>query len=140
MAQPKRVSKTPPEHNKGEIKTTIPCNIDGSPARKVNCLRSYILDIEYYVADNKIFKKLKSGKYRELVLQNKNPWYVHYFLRDKDHRKLTVSVKKLKDLTFAEPEFLTEEKGNESEQLSTESGTKTTETEVDKTGEPELKQ
>jgi hypothetical protein len=108
--------------------------------RKVNCLRSNVLDVEYYIANNKMYKKLKSGKYRELVLQVKNPRYIHYFLRDKNQKKLTVSFKKLCDLTYCPQEFLTEEKGNESQQLSTESGTEVTKTEINTTGESELEQ
>jgi hypothetical protein len=126
--------------------------------RKVNCLRSNILDNEYYVADNKLYKKLdlksfrykrlKSGEYkklnsnmyRELVLQVNDPRYIHYFLHDRNKKKLTVSVKKLCDLTYCPPEFLTDIKGNESEQFSTESRTEVTETEIDKTGQSELEQ
>jgi hypothetical protein len=126
--------------------------------RKVNCLRSNILDNEYYVANNKLYKKLdlkssrykrmKSGEYkksnssmyRELVLQTDNPRYVHYFLKDKNKKKLTVSVKKLCDLTYCPQEFLIEEKGNESQQLSTESGIEVTKTEIDTTGKSELEQ
>jgi hypothetical protein len=81
-------------HTKGEILTTI------SDFRKVNALREEQLDVEYFVAKDKLYKKLKNGNYRALVLQSKRPEYQHYFLRSKEKRKLTINAKKLDLLTY----------------------------------------
>jgi hypothetical protein len=101
-------------HTKGEIYVNIPPNQNASifstmsekgeilnvTARKVNALREEQLDIEYFVAGDKIYKQLKDGKYRALVLQSRRDEYKHYFLRRIDKKKLTVNVKKLDLLTY----------------------------------------
>ncbi|GHU18487.1 hypothetical protein FACS189472_06880 [Alphaproteobacteria bacterium] len=52
-------------------------------SKKVDCLRGTVLDTELYVANDKLYKPLKNGKFRELVKQDSRPEYNHYFLRDK---------------------------------------------------------
>jgi hypothetical protein len=76
--------------------------------KKVNRLRGVELDITLYVVNNRLYKKLKNGKYRALVLQTKRPEYNHYFLRDKDKRKLTVNVHKLDLLSWVDTNPKTE--------------------------------
>ncbi|GHU20986.1 hypothetical protein FACS189472_13270 [Alphaproteobacteria bacterium] len=84
---------------KGEILENL------GESKKVNCLREEILDIELYVANDKLYKPLKNGKFRELVKQDSRPEYNHYFLRDKDKKKLTLNAHKLDLLMWTEPKI-----------------------------------
>jgi hypothetical protein len=85
-------------HKKGEI-----CDVL-EDAKMVNTTRNKALDCCYYVAYNTVFKKLKNGKFRELVKQESRPEYKHYFFRDKDtKKKLTLNANKLDILTYVDP-------------------------------------
>jgi hypothetical protein len=91
--------------------------------KKVNRLRGTELDITLYVVNGRLYKRLKDGKYRSLVLQTKRPEYNHYFLRDKDKKKLTVNVHKLDLLTWSDGDTkieLKEENANAIEDSRTE--------------------
>ncbi|GHU25898.1 hypothetical protein FACS189472_19030 [Alphaproteobacteria bacterium] len=111
------------QHNKGEILDSL----NSAEFREVNCLRGIPLEFTYYVIDDKVYKKIKNGKFRTLVKQETRPEYNHYFFRDKNKKKLTLNAKKLHLLTL---ENLTQEKGNESQQSCTESGTEITEAKI----------
>jgi hypothetical protein len=82
---------------RGEIKT-----IDMANAKKINACRGVLLDCEYYECDNKLYKKLPNNQFRELVKQDFRPEYNHYFLRDKNKRKLTINANKLDLLSYIE--------------------------------------
>jgi hypothetical protein len=69
-------------------------------AKKVNALRGIPLDCEIYECEGKLYKKRPSGGYRELVRQDSRLEYPHYFLRDKNKKKLTINVNKLHLLTY----------------------------------------
>jgi hypothetical protein len=71
-------------------------------AKKVNTLRDIPLDCEIYECGGKLYKKRPNGKYRELIKQDSRLEYPHYFLRDKNKKKLTVNANKLHLLTFKE--------------------------------------
>jgi hypothetical protein len=113
----------------GDIVNEIP-----ETARKVNHLRDIQLDEEYYVLQNQVYKKLKTGMFRSLVLQ-KSKTYEHYFMRDTKFKKLTVNAHKLEQLNYRDIEILNKEKD---EQSSTTTGTEITKTEIDETGKSEL--
>jgi hypothetical protein len=82
-------------HKKGEIVDEI------ENALPVNMLRGIPLEICYYLANNRVYKKLCNGKFRVLVKQESRPEYQHYFFRDKDKKKLTLNVNKLNLLTYS---------------------------------------
>jgi hypothetical protein len=86
-------------HKKGEIVQ----NLDN--ALKVNCLRNEMLDVELYISNNRLYKKLNNGHYRALVLQERKDKWNHYFLRNKDKKKLTINADKLFLLTFVDPKL-----------------------------------
>ena len=69
-------------------------------ARMVNKLKNEFLDVDYYIQDGVMYKKLPSGFYRSLVKQDSRPEYPHYFLRDIGKRKMTINANKLDKLTF----------------------------------------
>ncbi|GHU18266.1 hypothetical protein FACS189472_06340 [Alphaproteobacteria bacterium] len=73
--------------------------------KKVNTLRKSELYIPIYVANDRLYKRLENGKYRSLVLQTKRPEYNHYFLQDKNKKKLTINAHKLDLLTWTEPDY-----------------------------------
>jgi hypothetical protein len=81
-------------HKRGEVVDDI------GEALEVNTLRGILLDISYFVANDRVFKKLVNGKYRSLVKQETRPGYKHYFFRDKNKKKLTLNASKLNLLTF----------------------------------------
>jgi hypothetical protein len=86
------------QHRHGEIVDNI------GEAIEVNTLRGILLDISYFVVNDRVFKKLVSGKYRALVKQETRPGYKHYFFRDKNKKKLTLNANKLNLLTFTPKE------------------------------------
>ena len=69
-------------------------------AKVVNMLKNKLLDVDYYIKDGKLYKKLNNGMFRALVKQDKRPEYHHYFLRDDEKRKLTINANKLDKLTY----------------------------------------
>jgi hypothetical protein len=131
MTQQKQSAGT---RKRGEILDTIGESIE------VNTLRNIPLDVSYYISNNRVFKKLRNGKFRALVKQETRPEYKHYFFRDKNKKKLTLNANKLNLLSLRmdqeEPaeNFTSDEKDtnvdNDTEQLSTESGIEITEAQV----------
>jgi hypothetical protein len=74
-------------------------------ARRVNTYKNKIFTQDYFVYDNRLFKQMKNGKYRELCPQindheleaNK---YTFYFVKQKDWDKGRVPVNKLSEMTY----------------------------------------
>jgi hypothetical protein len=90
-------------HKRGEIVDEIPNAIP------MNTLRGIPLDICYYLSNNRIYKRLVSGKYRALVKQETRKEYQHYFFRDRNKKKLTLNVNKMHLLTYNPNEVAKEE-------------------------------
>ncbi|GHU18275.1 hypothetical protein FACS189472_06370 [Alphaproteobacteria bacterium] len=70
----------------------------------VNCYNGKMLGRSYYVYDNKLYKMMKDGKFRELCPQhNPDDAFQFYFVKNLNAGKSKVSVKKLADTTFIDP-------------------------------------
>jgi hypothetical protein len=81
-------------HKKGDIVNELVNAIE------VNAMGAIPLDINYYVCDGRVYKKLKNGKFRALVKQDSRKEYQHYFFSDKNKKKLTLNANKLDLLNF----------------------------------------
>jgi hypothetical protein len=69
--------------------------------RKVNYFNGQELGQSYYVSENKLYKKMKNGDYREILPQH-NEKYEFYFLKNKIEGKSRVGVKRIDEMEFKE--------------------------------------
>ncbi|GHU18296.1 hypothetical protein FACS189472_06400 [Alphaproteobacteria bacterium] len=68
--------------------------------RLVNFYNGKLLELDLYVSDGKLYKKLKCGKFRPLKKQENFCGYKHYLLRDIDHKRTAVGNRKLDRLAY----------------------------------------
>jgi hypothetical protein len=69
----------------------------------VNCFKGKKLGNTYYICGNDLYKKTRSGKYREVCLQhNSGDKYAFFFVKNNSGGKDRVGLSKLSLLTFTE--------------------------------------
>jgi hypothetical protein len=94
-------------HRKGEIVESLTTDNDAQPIKVNTLIEKGVhkrLDVDVYICNGKLWKKLKTGKFRGLVLQDKKT-YPHYFLRGADLKKLTVNANKLMERLIYEEDI-----------------------------------
>jgi hypothetical protein len=67
--------------------------------RKVNYFGDRELSQDYYVSENKLYKKMKSGEFRE-ILPQKNGNYTFFFLKNKGEGKSRINTKYLDRMIY----------------------------------------
>jgi hypothetical protein len=71
-------------------------------AKKVDMFKDKILGRLYYVYDDKLYKRMKDGKYREVCPQsNRKDNYTFYFLKNKDGGKSRIGTKRINEMSFS---------------------------------------
>ncbi|GHU19212.1 hypothetical protein FACS189472_08670 [Alphaproteobacteria bacterium] len=73
-----------------------------STARIVNSFNGKKLGQLYYIADGKLWKMMKNGDYREILMQE-GPSFKYYFLKNRGAGKSRVNIKRLDEMTWVEP-------------------------------------
>jgi hypothetical protein len=69
-------------------------------AKPVNLYKNIMLDKDYYVSEDKIYKRLSCGLFRPLKVQENKCHYKHYLVKDMNNKRMTVNVRLIKNLTY----------------------------------------
>ena len=67
--------------------------------RKVNYFNGRELGQDYYISDDKLYKQMKNGNYRELMIQT-NGYFNFYFVKNKIKGKSRVGVKRINEMEY----------------------------------------
>jgi hypothetical protein len=67
--------------------------------RKVNYFNGRELGQDYYISDDKLYKQMKNGNYRELMIQTTG-YFNFYFVKNKFKGKSRIGVKIINEMEY----------------------------------------